>query len=47
MNYQKLKRLSVEDWELMQSVLWDAENKAILKSPKLQRIVKILGEARK
>lgn len=47
MNYSELKKLSVEDLELMQAVLQYAEDSAALKSPKLQNIIQIINEQRK
>ena len=43
MNYKNLKALSLEDWELIKSVLNYAEDQAILKNPKLQKIISTLG----
>ena len=43
MNYKNLKALSLEDWELINSVLNHAEDQAILKNPKLQKIIAKLG----
>jgi len=45
MNHENLKSLSIEDWELIKAVLTYAENQAILKSPKLQKIIATLGDS--
>ena len=46
MNYSELKKLSVEDLELMQAVLQYAEDTATLKNPRLQNIITILTSAK-
>ena len=43
MNHTNLKTLSVEDWELIKAVLTYAEDQAILKNPKLEKIISTLG----
>ena len=47
MNYSELKKLSVEDLELIQAILEyeDAKYSEVLKSPKLQNIIKILASS--
>ena len=45
MNYKNLKALSVEDWELIKAVLTYAEDQAISKNPKLQKIIATLGDS--